>query len=122
MPQGGIDRDEDPARASLRELYEETGISSVTLLDQTDDWLTYDLPDHLLGIGLKGKYRGQKQMWYAYRFDGIDSEIAINPPPQGHTAEFDAWRWEDMRHLPDLIVTFKQDLYRQVIARFAHLA
>lgn len=122
MPQGGIDKGEDPLPASLRELHEETGMKNVTLLDQTDDWLTYDLPSHLLGMGLKGKYRGQKQMWFAYRFDGDETEIAINPPPHGHKPEFDAWRWEDMENLPDLIIEFKRDIYTQVVARFSHLA
>lgn len=122
MPQGGIDKGEDPGPASLRELYEETGMSNVTLLDQTEDWLTYDLPDDMIGIGLKGKFRGQKQKWFAYRFDGTDSDIAINPPPEGHRPEFDAWRWEDMAALPDLIVEFKREIYEQVVARFAHLA
>ena len=122
MPQGGIDKGEDPAPASLRELFEETGMSSVSLLDHTRDWLTYDLPQHLLGIGLKGKFRGQKQKWFAYRFDGDETEISINPPPAGNQAEFDDWRWEDMHKLPELIVDFKQDLYHQVIARFSHLA
>jgi len=122
MPQGGIDKGEDPKPASLRELYEETGISNVTLLDQTNEWLTYDLPTHMLGTGLRGKYRGQKQMWFAYRFDGDESEIAINPPPDNHTPEFDDWRWEDMAKLPELIVDFKVDIYTQVVARFSHLA
>lgn len=122
MPQGGIDKGEDPKPASLRELYEETGMSNVTLLDQTEDWLTYDLPDNMIGTGLKGKYRGQKQKWFAYRFDGAESDIAINPPPGGHSPEFDAWRWEDMTALPDLIVEFKREIYEQVVARFAHLA
>ena len=122
MPQGGIDKGEEPAPASLRELYEETGMASVELLDQTEDWLTYDLPEHLLGVGLKGKFRGQKQMWFAYRFTGDESEIAINPPPGGHAPEFDEWRWEDMQLLPELIVDFKRDIYTQVVARFAHLS
>lgn len=122
MPQGGIDKGEDPEPASLRELYEETGISNVTLMDRTDDWLTYDLPAHMIGTGLRGKYRGQKQMWFAYRFEGDDSEIAIDPPPDGHKPEFDDWRWEDMVALPDLIIDFKRDIYQQVVARFAHLA
>ncbi|MGI9365657.1 MAG: RNA pyrophosphohydrolase [Rhizobiaceae bacterium] len=122
MPQGGIDKGEDPAFASLRELFEETGIHSVTLLDETEDWLTYDLPDHLLGTGLRGKYRGQKQKWFAYRFDGNETEIAINPPPDGHAAEFDAWRWEDMDQLPELIVDFKREIYMQLVERFSHLA
>lgn len=122
MPQGGIDKGEDPAPAGLRELYEETGIHSVTLLDETEDWLTYDLPSHLLGTGLRGKYRGQKQKWFAYRFEGKEDEIAINPPPDGHAAEFDAWRWEDMDQLPELIVEFKRDIYTQIVQQFSHLA
>ncbi len=122
MPQGGIDKNEDPGPASLRELYEETGISNVQLLDQTGDWLTYDLPDSMIGTGLKGKFRGQKQMWFAYQFMGDESEIQINPPPDGHTAEFDDWRWEDMALLPELIVDFKRDIYEQVVSRFSHLA
>lgn len=122
MPQGGIDKGEDPHPASLRELYEETGIHSVSLLDQTCDWLLYDLPEHLLGTGLKGKYRGQKQKWYAYRFEGDEDEITINPPPDGHAPEFDDWRWEDMHRLPELIVDFKRDIYQQVVNRFSHLA
>lgn len=121
MPQGGIDKGEDPKPASLRELYEETGIKDVTLLDQTDDWLKYDLPDDMIGSGLRGKWRGQKQMWYAYRFNGNEEDIAINPPPDGHSAEFDDWRWEDMHKLPELIVDFKRDIYEQVVARFSHL-
>lgn len=121
MPQGGVDKGEDPEPASLRELFEETGIKTVSLLAKTQDWLTYDLPAHLLGKGLRGKYRGQKQKWFAYRFEGNESEIAINPPPDGHAAEFDAWRWEDMHVLPDLIVDFKRDIYQQVVRRFEHL-
>lgn len=122
MPQGGIDKGEDPQPASLRELYEETGIKEVTLLDQTTDWLTYDLPKHMIGTGLRGKWRGQKQMWYAYRFNGRDDDIAINPPPDGNSPEFDDWRWEDMHRLPELIVDFKREIYKKVVAQFAHLA
>ena len=121
MPQGGIDKGEDPKRASLRELYEETGMTSVSLLAETTGWLTYDLPEHMIGTGLKGKFRGQRQKWFAYRFDGEDSEISINPPPDGHSAEFDNWRWERMNQLPELIVDFKVDIYRKVVAEFAHL-
>ena len=98
----------------------EAGGLRVTTADGVE--LTYDLPTHLLGIGLKGKYRGQKQMWFAYRFEGDESEIAINPPPDDHDPEFDDWRWEDMAKLPELIVDFKVDIYRQVVARFSHLA
>jgi putative (di)nucleoside polyphosphate hydrolase len=122
MPQGGIDKHEDPLKAAYRELYEETGIRSVTLLGQSRSWINYDLPAHLIGIGLKGKYRGQTQRWFAFRFEGEESEIAINPPPGGHEAEFDAWEWKPMTTLPDLIVPFKRAVYDQVVAEFAHLA
>ncbi len=122
MPQGGIDKGEDAEPAARRELYEETGMRSVSLLAEAPDWITYDLPAHLVGIGLKGKYRGQKQRWFAYRFTGQESEIAIDPPPGGHTAEFDAWDWLPMAELPDRIVAFKREAYRQVVAAFAHLA
>lgn len=121
MPQGGIDKGEDPAEASLRELYEETGMRTVTLLGEAPGWINYDLPAHLMGIAFKGKYRGQTQKWYAYRFDGDESEIAINPPPGGHIAEFDAWEWKPMDTLPDLIVPFKRGVYEQVVSAFRHL-
>lgn len=121
MPQGGIDRDEDPLAAAYRELYEETGMKSVTLLASARDWINYDLPPELVGIGLKGKYRGQTQRWFAFRFDGNPGEIAINPPPGGHEAEFDEWAWKPMHALPELIVSFKRDVYRQVVAEFEHL-
>jgi putative (di)nucleoside polyphosphate hydrolase len=122
MPQGGIDKGEDPLKAAYRELYEETGIRSVSLLAQSRDWIKYDLPAHLIGIGLKGKYRGQTQRWFAFRFEGEESEIAINPPPGGHQAEFDAWEWKPMITLPDLIVPFKRGAYDQVVSEFEHLA
>jgi putative (di)nucleoside polyphosphate hydrolase len=122
MPQGGIDKGEDPLPAAYRELYEETGMRSVTLLAEADDWINYDLPAHLIGIGLKGKYRGQTQRWFAFRFDGDESEIAINPPPGGHAPEFDAWEWKPMTDLPSLIVPFKRAVYDQVVAEFKHLA
>jgi putative (di)nucleoside polyphosphate hydrolase len=122
MPQGGIDKDEDPLPAALRELYEETGIRTVSLLAEAPDWIHYDLPEHLVGIAFKGRYRGQKQRWFAFRFEGDDSEIAINPPPGGHEAEFDAWAWKPMERLPDLIVPFKRKVYEEVVAAFRHLA
>ena len=122
MPQGGIDKGEDPEPAALRELYEETGMKSVSLLAEAPNWINYELPPHLVGIALKGKYRGQTQKWFAYRFEGDPSEIAINPPPGGHTDEFDEWAWKPMTQLPDLIVPFKRKVYEEVVAAFRHLA
>ncbi|TWG64934.1 putative (di)nucleoside polyphosphate hydrolase [Aminobacter sp. J44] len=122
MPQGGIDEGEDPLPAALRELYEETGMRTVSLLAEAPDWINYDLPPELVGIALKGKYRGQAQKWFAFRFEGDESEIAINPPPGGHTAEFDTWAWKPMADLPELIVPFKRKVYEQVVAAFRHLA
>jgi putative (di)nucleoside polyphosphate hydrolase len=122
MPQGGIDKGEDPLPAARRELYEETGMKTVSLLAEAPDWINYDLPRDIVGIALKGKYRGQTQRWFAFRFEGEDSEIAINPPPGGHEAEFDAWAWKPMEELPDLIVPFKRGVYEQVVAAFRNLA
>lgn len=122
MPQGGIDKGEDALVAAKRELYEETGMQTVSLLAQSQGWINYDLPPHLIGIGLKGKYRGQTQRWFAFRFEGQDDEIQINPPPGGHDPEFDAWEWKPVGDLPGLIVPFKRAVYDKVIAEFAHLA
>ncbi|WP_062206444.1 RNA pyrophosphohydrolase [Aureimonas sp. AU12] len=121
MPQGGIDPDEDPRVAAERELFEETGIRSVTPLGEMPDWLTYELPEHLVGIALKGRFRGQKQKWFAFRFQGADAEVQINPPPGGHSAEFDAWGWKTMDEVLSLVVPFKRPVYEAVIAEFRHL-
>ena len=122
MPQGGIDPGEDPLPAALRELHEETGMTSVTLLRQASRWINYDLPPELIGIGLRGQYRGQTQCWFAFRFEGDEREIAIDPPPGGHVAEFDAWAWKPMAELPGLIVSFKRSVYEAVVAEFSDLA
>ncbi|MBS9721531.1 RNA pyrophosphohydrolase [Tianweitania sp. BSSL-BM11] len=122
MPQGGIDEGEEALPAALREIYEETGMTSLTLLEEAPYWINYDLPPHLVGVAFKGRFRGQTQRWFAFRFDGDESEIQINPPPGGHTAEFDAWEWKDMAALPDLIVPFKRSVYLQVVDVFGHLA
>ena len=122
MPQGGIDEGEEPIEAAWRELYEETGIKSASLLAEAPEWINYDLPPQLIGIGLKGKFRGQTQAWFAFRFVGDDSEIQIAPPPGGHEQEFDEWAWKPMEDLPRLIVPFKRAVYDQVVAEFRHLS
>ncbi len=118
MPQGGIDAGEAAEEAALRELEEETGVTSVELLAQAPGWFTYDLPDELLGIALKGRYRGQRQKWFAMRFKGEETEIDI-APRRGHKAEFDDWRWAPAAELPRLIMPFKRQVYSDVVATFA---
>jgi putative (di)nucleoside polyphosphate hydrolase len=122
MPQGGIDLDEETYPAALRELQEETGITSVERIGEIDDWLTYDIPRDIVGQAWKGRYRGQTQKWFALRFTGKDSEINIEHPPGGHKAEFVEWRWEPMQNLPDLVVPFKRPVYERVVKEFAHFA
>ena len=122
MPQGGIDPGEDPLTAAMREVYEETNINSLEIIAEAPEWLFYDLPDESLGIALKGKYRGQRQRWFAFAFLGDESEIDLaRPGGGGYHAEFDAWRWEELARTPQLIVPFKRDVYRQVAAVFADL-
>ncbi len=120
MPQGGLLKGEDPAEAAYRELKEETGVTSADIVAEIPEWLSYDLPEPLLGVALKGKYRGQRQRWFAMRFWGDDSEIDIRP--RNGKAEFDRWRWRHMVELPELIVSFKRPVYQAVVERFAYLA
>ncbi len=117
MPQGGIDMGEEPLAAAWRELHEETGVKSAVLLEETADWLRYDLPRELVPNIWKGRYRGQKQKWFAFRFTGNDTEIRID----GEHPEFSAWRWADLKKTPELIVGFKRPLYEQVVKAFQHL-
>jgi len=118
MPQGGIDEGETPEQAALRELEEEIGTARAEIIAESKDWLTYELPPDLLGVAWKGRYRGQKQKWFALRFTGQDADITI----ETEHPEFAEWRWVAFDRLVELIVPFKRDLYRQVNAEFAGLA
>jgi len=122
MPQGGIDKGEDPYKAALRELYEETNIQSVEKLGEIAGWIEYDIPRDIIGQAWGGKYRGQKQKWYALRFTGEDREINVTSPAGGHDPEFIDWRWVEMRDLPDLVVPFKRQTYERVVREFEKYA
>ena len=108
MPQGGIDEGEDYYEAALRELKEETSVASVEYIKEIDKKLTYILPDHLIGIIWRGKFKGQIQKWFVMRFIGNDSEININTKKP----EFLDWKWIDLEDLPKIAVNFKLDIYR----------
>ena len=122
MPQGGIDEGEETLAAATRELFEETSIRSAAIIAESRSWLTYDLPDELVGVAWKGRYRGQKQKWFAMRFEGDETEINIDDPGNGHKAEFDAWKWVRLHELPKLIVPFKRPVYEQLVEEFSHLS
>ncbi len=118
MPQGGIDDGETPRQAALRELQEEVGTDKAEIIAEMDEWVTYDLPAHLIGVAFHGKYRGQRQKWFALRFTGQDSDIDLT----AHEPEFAAFQWVSLEELPSLIVAFKRDTYRSVIAELGKYA
>ena len=110
MPQGGVDDGEDFLKAAYRELYEETSIKNVELIKELDGTITYELPDRLLGIIWKGKYKGQKQKWFLMRFLGTDKEISIKTKKP----EFLEWKWIDIDKITDVVVKFKLDVYKKI--------
>jgi putative (di)nucleoside polyphosphate hydrolase len=116
LPQGGIDQGEDPAAAVLRELREETGTDKAEIMGQHPEWLTYDLPEALIGKAWRGRYRGQRQLWFALRFTGTDADIDLTADKH---PEFSAWKWVRLAALPDLAVAFKRDIYSTLAQDFA---
>lgn len=119
LPQGGIDAGEDPRVAVFREMAEEIGTDRAEILAEHDEWLMYDLPPELLGVSLGGKYRGQRQRWFAMRFLGAEAEIRLDLDPH---PEFDAWRWVALAELPGLAVGFKRAIYEVLAESFARFA
>ena len=117
MPQGGIDDGETPLAAAWRELHEEVGTDRAELIAESATWLPYDLPPALADGVWRGRFRGQSQRWFAFRFTGTDADVVLDR----HEPEFDAWRWTDADGLIRLAVPFKRDIYRKVVAEFGHL-
>lgn len=119
LPQGGIDADEDPRAAVIRELAEEIGTDKAEIIGEHPDWLSYDLPPHLVGVALGGRFRGQTQRWFALRFVGEDADIRLDVDPH---PEFDAWRWASLAKLPEMAVGFKRAIYEVLAVSFARFA
>lgn len=118
MPQGGIDEGEAPRAAAFRELEEEIGTAKARVLSETVDWLVYDLPPELMGKVWGGRYRGQRQKWFAMQFEGVDADINLATKHP----EFESWRWVPLEQLPQLIVPFKRGIYAELVRRFGPLA
>ena len=122
MPQGGVDEGEDLRQAAMRELWEETGVSSATYLAETD-WLSYDFPPYFGPPSHRlSRFRGQRQKWFALRFTGYEQEIDPLTSRNGQEPEFDRWRWERLDLVADLVVPFRREVYRAVARQFAPLA
>lgn len=114
MPQGGIDPGELPEEAAMRELKEEIGTDHAEIIDRTEDWLCYDLSANLSRKAFKGKYRGQKQLWYAMRFKGEDSEINLDT----EKPEFVEWKWVKLKSITELVIPFKKSVYESIVEQF----
>ena len=110
MPQGGVDKGEDFLKAAYRELEEETSIKSVKLIQELEGTITYELPDHLLGIIWRGRYKGQKQKWFLMKFTGDEKEINIKTK----NPEFLEWKWVDLNQITELVVDFKLHVYKEI--------
>ena len=117
MPQGGVDKNENYLNAAFRELEEETSIKKVKLIKEMDQWLTYELPDHLVGKIWKGKYRGQKQKWFIMRFLGNEKEINIKT----ENPEFLEWKWIEYKEIINVIVNFKIDVYKKILEKLTNI-
>ena len=122
MPQGGIEPGENPYQAAIRELAEETNVTSVSLIAEAPDWYTYDLPVDATKKSWRGRYQGQRQKWFALRFEGEEGEINVAAPSGGFRPEFETWRWERMERLAELIIPFKRSVYENVVRDFASYA
>ena len=124
MPQGGIDPNEDPRPAALRELYEETSVRSVAYLGETSDWMAYDYPRYDGPLHRLSAFRGQRQKWFAFRFLGPDSEIdiSVERSADGGDPEFGEWRWERLDRVPELVVPFRRAVYEYVAKEFARFS
>ena len=119
MPQGGLEAGEDPQAAVLRELREELGTDKAEIIGRHPDWLSYELPPELVGRAYGGRYRGQRQLWFALRFLGSDTDIKLDADPH---PEFDAWRWATLAELPTLAVPFRRPIYTALAESFAKFA
>lgn len=119
FPQGGVDEQEDLFVAALRELEEETGIRSVSVLGHTEDWITYDFPEGYRGSKAAKGWKGQKQVWFALRFTGSDEEICLDGH---HEVEFSQWRWAELHEAPGMVIPFKRAAYDQVVRAFSRFA
>jgi len=119
LPQGGVDKGEKPRKAIKRELGEEIGTTNAQIIGECSDWLCYDFPDELIGKAWGGRFRGQKQKWFAMRFTGSDADIDLDI---GGHPEFRAWQWVPIDRLCELIVPFKRPVYEAIVREFRHLA